>query len=49
MDVCKIIFYKVRSKHLDWSNKKITTCKRYAYREHNKHTKEDFYQEIEGV
>ena len=32
VDVWKIIFYSIRSKHPEWSNKKITTCTRYAYR-----------------
>lgn len=39
MGVWEIIFYKIRSKHPEWSNKKITSCTRYAYRIHNKHIK----------
>lgn len=32
MNVWKFIFYKIRSKHPEWSNKKLTECTRYAYR-----------------
>ena len=42
MNTWKIIFYKIRSKHPDWSNKKITSCTRYAYRRCNGRLKQDF-------
>ena len=32
MGAWEIIFYKIRSKHPEWSNKKLTACTRYAYR-----------------
>lgn len=42
MDAWKIIFYSIRNKHPDWSNKKITSCTRYVYRRCNGQIKQDF-------
>lgn len=32
MDVWKIIFYSIRSKHPEWSNKRVTALTKYTYR-----------------
>ena len=42
MDAWKIIFYKIRSKHPNWSNKQIKYCTRYAYRRCNGRLIKDF-------
>lgn len=35
MDVWKVIFFSIRNKHPEWSNKRVAACTRYAYRKSN--------------
>lgn len=37
MNTWKLIFYKVRKKHPNWSRKQVMNCTRYAYKRRNKY------------
>lgn len=34
-----VIYYSIKRKHPDWSNKRILVCTRYAYRRRSKYGK----------